>query len=59
MIFLYCFLGVFAAFSVFATLCALCVSGRADEIEECMWLKMMAEKQGHDESDDCVDQREQ
>ena len=58
LIFLYCFLGVFTAFSVFAALCALCVSSRADEMEERMWLKTMAEKQRHDESDDCVDQRE-
>ena len=59
LIFLYCFLGVFAAFSVFAALCVLCVSGQADEMEERMWLKMMAEKQRRDESDDCVDQREE
>ena len=57
MIFLYCFLGVFAAFSVFAALCALCVSGQVDEVEERVLLKADMEKRTHDESDDCVDQR--
>jgi len=44
LIFLYCFLGVFAAFSVFAALCALCVSGQVDEVEERVLLKADMEK---------------
>lgn len=54
MIFWACFLGAFAAFSVFATLCALCLSGKIDESEENMRMKAHMGKRTHD---DCIDNR--
>ena len=59
MIFLCGLLVAFAAFFVFAVLCALCLSGQIDEIEERTRSQANMERRTRGEANDCVEQRKE